>query len=208
MPLIGYLGVLSLVRLSGSTLVTTGGRDIAALGVAIFGLIAVGPIELFFPRPAATLFGAKVWIALVVFYALCVALIALTSRAKLVIYGRTPNEAFEPLLAACQKIDPSASGDAETLQIVLPTARVRVRIAGQKMVDCAEVIAFEPNVTPSFWHRLLSEMRTELSKTKLSRPRYGFTMLMVASVLCGILLWNSYGNQALVVQGFRDWLWR
>ena len=207
-PLIGYLGVLSLIRLSGSTLVTTGGRDIAALGIAIFGLVAVGPIELFFPRPAATLFGAKVWIALVIFYALCVSLIAMTSRAKLVIYGRTPDEVFQPLLAACQRIDPSATGNSETLQIAFPASGLRVRIAGQKMVDCAEVIAFEPNLTPTFWSRLLSETRTELGETKLSRPRYGFAMLLAAFILCGLLLWQSYGNQELVVQGFRDWLWR
>ena len=207
-PLIGYLAVLSLIRLSGGTLVTTGARDIAALGVAISGLIAVGPIELFFPRPAATVFGAKVWIALVVFYGLCVSLIALTSRPKLVVYGRTPDELFQPLLAACHSIDPNASGDEETLQIVLPAAGVRIRADGQRLQDCAEIIAFEPNVSPLFWDKLLGALRTELTETSLARKRYGFTMLLAAGILSGLLIWQSFGNQELVVQGFKDWLWR
>jgi hypothetical protein len=207
-PLIGYLAVLSMIRLSGSTLVTTGGRDIAALGIAISGLIAVGPIELFFPRPAATLFGANVWIALAVFYTLSVTLIALNSRPKLVVYGRTPTEVFKSLLAVSQRIDPHATGDEETLQISLPSLGVRVRADGQKLADCTEIIAFEPNVSPLFWDKLLGELRRELGETTLTRKRYGFAMLLAACILSGLLLWQGYGNQELVVQGFKDWLWR
>ena len=48
-PLIGYLLLLGLIRVSGHTLITTGARDIGALGLAISGLVAVGPGELFFP---------------------------------------------------------------------------------------------------------------------------------------------------------------
>ena len=53
LPLIGYLLVLCIIRLSGRAIVTTGGRDIAALAIAISGLLAVGPAELFFPSSAA-----------------------------------------------------------------------------------------------------------------------------------------------------------
>ena len=77
-PLIAYLLVISAVRLSGRALVTTGGRDIAALALAVSGLLAVGPAELFFPSAAATVFGPAVWIALAVFYGLSVSLIALS----------------------------------------------------------------------------------------------------------------------------------
>ncbi len=208
LPLIGYLVVFSLIRLSGSVLVTTGGRDVAALSFAISGLMVVGPIELFFPRPAATVFGAKVWIALAILYVLCVALIAMTTRPKLVVYGRTPSETFTPLLAAALSIDPRASGDAETLQIVLPTAGVRLRADGQRLVDYAQILAFEPNVSPLFWNKLLAELRRELTKTSVARPRQGLYMLAVAAILSGLLCWQGFGHQELVVQGFRDWLWR
>ena len=208
LPLIGYLVVFSLIRLSGNVLVTTGGRDLAAIAFAVSGLMVVGPIELFFPRAAATVFGAKVWIVLAIFYVLCVILIALTSRPKLVIYGRTPAEIFSPLLAAAKAIDADACGDAETLQISLPAAGVRLRVAGQRMADHAEVLAFEPNLLPSFWQRLLSELRREMVSCQANRPNRGWMMLAVACILSGILVWQSFGNQALVVQGFKEWLWR
>ena len=207
-PLIGYLAVLSVVRLSGHALVTTGGRDIAALGMAIAGLVAIGPIELFFPRPAATVFGAWVWIALVAFYGLCVTLVALTSRPRLVVYGRTPEEVYEPLLTACQTIDSQAVGFKDTLQVELPAAGLRIRADGQRLQDCAEVIAFESNVSPLFWHKLLGQLRRELSQTTLQRRPRGLAMLIAAGFLCGLLIWQSVGNQELVVQGFKEWLWR
>ena len=40
-PLVAYLMVISGVRLSGRALVTSGGRDIAALALAISGFLAV-----------------------------------------------------------------------------------------------------------------------------------------------------------------------
>jgi hypothetical protein len=208
LPLIGYLVVFSLIRLSGHALVTTGGRDIAALAFAVSGMVVVGPIELFFPRVAATVFGAKVWIALAIFYVLCVILIALTSRPKLIVYGRTPAETFGPLLSAAQAIDPAASGDADTLQIMMPTSGVRLRADGQRLADYTEILSFEPNLSPMFWNQLITVLRRELGQTKATRPRQGFSMLLVAGMLSGLMIWQSFGNQELVVQGFKEWLWR
>lgn len=208
LPLISYLALLSLIRLSGHVLVTTGGRDIAALAVAISGLVMVGPIELFFPRTAATVFGANVWIALGIFYALCVTLLALMSRPKLVVYGRTPADVFPALLAAAQAIDPAATGDATALQVYLPASHLRLRADGQRFVDYAEIVAFEANAPPAFWSQLLGQLRVQVAAAPARVPRRGFAMLLSALALTAILLWQSFGNQALLVQGFKDWLWR
>ena len=126
LPLIAYLAVFSVIRLSGRALVTTGGRDLAALSMAISGMLAVGPAELFFPTSAAAVFGPTVWLALAAFYGLTVSLIVLSSPPKLVVYGRTPEELFAPLLAAAKQIDAAATGDAATLQVSLPTLGVHL----------------------------------------------------------------------------------
>jgi hypothetical protein len=46
-PLATYLLVLGVLNLSSRPLLTTGGRDAAALAMAIAGLMVVGPMELF-----------------------------------------------------------------------------------------------------------------------------------------------------------------
>jgi hypothetical protein len=208
LPLIGYLSVFSLLRLSGKVLVTTGGRDVAALAIAVSGMIAIGPAELFFPRSAAAVFGPVVWFALGSFYGLSVSLIALAMPPKLVVYGRTPEELFEPLLVSARRIDPAAAGNAHTLQVSLPTLSIHLRLDGQPGFDHARVIAFEPNVPLKFWNQLLATLRAEAHQQPIPMPRRGFGMLIVASFLSLILIWQSFSNQALVVEGFRDWLWR
>jgi hypothetical protein len=207
LPLIGYLLVFSLIRLSGKALVTTGARDIAALAIGISGILAVGPAELFFPTAAATFFGPVVWIALAVFYGLTVTLIGLTSQPKLVVYGRTPEELFEPLLTAARQLDPQSYGDDRTLQVTMPSIGIRVRVDGQRGIDYSQVLAFEPNASPVFWHKLLASLRISVAESN-AVPRRGFGMLLAAVVMSSILVWQSLGNRDLVVEGFRDWLWR
>ena len=208
LPLIAYLIVFSLVRLSGRALVTSGGRDIAALALAISGLLAVGPAELFFPTSAATVFGPVVWLALAAFYGLSVSLIALTSSPRVVVYGRTPEELYSPLLEAAREIDSTAIGDPNILQITLPAAGVHLRVDGQRAVDYAQVLAFEPNVSMRFWSKLLASLRKKVHQQSAPLPRRGFAMLACALVLSCLLMWQSFSNSELVVEGFRNWLWR
>ncbi len=207
LPLIGYLLVLGTIRILGHALVTTGGRDIAALGVAISGFVAVGPAELFFPNAAATVFGAKIWIALVVFYALIVSLISLTSKPRLVVYGRSPADLYPPLLAAAKRIDPDAVA-INGLRIHLPAKGIHFRLDGYRDADHAQVLAFEPGVPLQIWNQLLAAFREEVSKTPRPARRQGYLMLLSAAALIAILLWNGLEDQERVAQGFRAWLWR
>ncbi|MAI35807.1 MAG: hypothetical protein CMM07_29575 [Rhodopirellula sp.] len=208
LPLIAYLLVISAVRLSGRALVTTGGRDVAALALAVSGLLAVGPAELFFPSAAAAVFGPAVWIALAVFYGLSVSLVALSFPPRIAVYGRTAEELFGPLLEAAQTLDAKASGDERLLQVTLPTLGIHLRIDGHRGIDYAQIVAFEPNVSLRFWSKLLGATRAKVHAQTTPFPRRGFAMLGFTLVLGGILLTQSFGQQELLVQGFRDWLWR
>ena len=208
LPLVGYLLLLGAIRVSGRTVVTSGARDLVALGIGISGLIAIGPIELFFPTAAATVFGPYVWIALAIFYSLCLSLCALTSQPRLVIYGRSPVQTHEALLKAAQQIDVAATGTADNLQIVLPTIGVRLRVDGTPRSDCAQVFAFEPNLNATFWIRLQARLRSEFADPTVKRSYQGVLTLAVAACLVAFILWQSMGREELVVEGFRKWLWR
>ena len=76
-PLWIHVLVIAVIRLSGRFLCFHGGREIAMLAFAVSGLIAVGPVELFFPMAAAAVFGPMVWLVLALFYVLCISLIIL-----------------------------------------------------------------------------------------------------------------------------------
>ena len=51
-PLAIYLLLLGAINLSRRPFLVTGARDLAALGVAVAGLVVVGPIELLLPEDA------------------------------------------------------------------------------------------------------------------------------------------------------------
>jgi len=207
-PMIGYLMLLGSIRLSGLALITTGGRDLAALAMAISGLIVVGPAELFFPTAAATAFGPLVWLILAVFYALCVTLVALASKPKLVIYGRTPEEIFPALVQAAEQLDADAVSNREQLQIHLPNAKVHLLAAGHHKLDYTQITTFEPMVSSAFWSQLLALLRGHVARTPKTSPRNGYGMLLMAVLLACLLFWQGFEKQTLVVEGFRNWLWR
>ncbi len=208
LPLLAYLGLLGAIRASGIALVTTGGRDTAALAIAVVGLVAVGPAELFFPTMSATLMGPLVWLPLAVLYSLCVSLYILVQPQRLVVYGRSPDQIFDSVLRAAQKIDDLASGDPETLQIELPTIAAHLRLDGYRGHDPCQVVAFESNLAPRFWSMLLSGVREQVRHVPASTPRPAIAMLLMAVAVGGFLLWQGLDNRALVVEGFREWLWR
>lgn len=208
LPLVGYLLVLGLVRFSGRALVTTGARDLAALGVAIVGLIAIGPAELFFPATAATVFGSLVWFALIAFYALTLTLVCLTTTPKLVVYGRTAAETFPALLRAACQIDEQATGDTQTFQVRMPTLGVQLRIDSITGTDYCRILSFQPNGSIQFWDTLLSGLRGELGNAPEPGPRRGLLMLCFATCVGAFLLWYSLSEQDRLVEGFREWIWR
>ena len=78
-PLGVYLLLIGLLNLGRRPFVTTGGRDLAALGVGISGLMIAGPMELFMPEAPARHFGGFVWLLLIALYGLGVTMYRLAS---------------------------------------------------------------------------------------------------------------------------------
>lgn len=92
LPLAAYTNVLGLLRLRASPTVLSGAMDTLLLGLAVVGVVAIGPIELFFPRAAYSLLGGWVWFVLIALYFFILMLIALNTSPKLVVYGLDANE--------------------------------------------------------------------------------------------------------------------
>lgn len=208
LPLAAYLTFFGALRLTGRPMVTTGGRDIFAVAIAISGLMVVGPAELFFPVPAATAFGAAIWPVLGFLYFLIALLVVLSSRPRLIVYGRGPGALIAPLLRAAQCIDPDARADEAAGQIEFPAARLHLRVDGTRGGDSAEIFAYESGIATSLWNRLLVSLRTELAKEEPASPRSGAVSFAVGIMMLGFLSLKLFVAYDQVVQGFQEWLWR
>lgn len=207
-PLILYLLVFALVRISGKVWVTTGGWDMAALLFAISGLVVVGPMELFFPKATAYLLGVWVWVPLLLLYLLFGCLFVISGPSKLVVYGRTSETLFQALARAAQSIDSSAVADADSGQVHLPKAGAHLRLDSAPGHDCVNVIAFEPLLPMAFWQSLRNQLGKELRHTAPPKPRRGGAALLLTMLMAFFLVRYMLDEPSLLAEGFREWLVR
>lgn len=123
-PIAIYLIMVGGLRLRTRPLVTTGWRDTLALGIAAGGLVAIGPMQLFFPTQAAIRWQGWVWLALLVLYLLGLIMILLSCRPRLIAYGMDESLFRQTLQDAAQSVDPSAHWNGDVLS--LPTCGIQL----------------------------------------------------------------------------------
>lgn len=206
LPLAIYFLLLGALRLTRRPLVTTGGRDLAAVGVAVCGLVAIGPVQLFFPSMAAAQMGIMVWFVLGMLYILCAALAIFSIRPTIVIYGIRVTEAGELLKRALVSIDSDVHIEESSSQVVLPNRGIRLRIDPLGITDAVQVGAFQKNLHPRFWKMLVSELRAVTRPMKVQASLGGAVMLAVGVGLFIGIVSLSLNNSEELLAGFREFL--
>jgi len=187
-PLAIYLVLLGGVNLSRRPLVISGTRESLALGLALMGLVIVGPMQLFMPQEAAARFGQFVWLLLLGFYLLCLTLVIMVSRPRLIVYNVSPEELRPALEAAVRRMD------AETIwagkALTLPVARVQLHIESFQPLGSVTLFATGDEQSASGWRRLEMFLRAALRETPVAVRPHGFWMLMTGLlILAALTLW-------------------
>lgn len=206
LPLAAYLLLLGGIRLRQRPLVTTGVRDGAAVALAISGLVVVGPINLFFPAPAAAHLGWWVWVLLMVLYLLSVSLLLFSFPQRIVVYGVRPRDVLEPLEAAARLVDPAATAIPERMQVSMPERQVHLRVESLGWTHAVAIEAFEKNLHPQFWDHLLRELRERTHSLRPPSNRGAAGMFLVGGLLLAIAIYQVVGQPDETIAGFRQWL--
>src|SRR5689334_15822300 len=166
-PLATYLLVLGVINLSSRPLVTSGGRDAAALAIAMAGLIVVGPMELFLIEEAAVSYGGWVWAMMLAAYALLVILIVLLMRPRIVVYNITL-EQLRPVLAdAVARLDSDARWAGESL--VMPQLGVQLHLETAPMLKNVQLVSSGPQQSVYGWRQLETALAATLRRTRTRR---------------------------------------
>ena len=200
-PVAIYLLLLGAINMFRRPFLVSGGRDTAALGLAVSGLVIVGPVELLFPVAASVNFGAvTVWVCLIALYALCLALALLTLRPRLVVYNIAPNE-FRPILAGlAMELDSESrwAGDA----LLMPRLGVHLYLESAAAMRNVSLKSAGPNQNHQGWWQLESALETALGEVKVGRNPCGLFIIAagaaVSAVLVGVVVYAPQGvTQAL-----------
>jgi hypothetical protein len=180
-----YLLLLGAVNWSRRPLLVSGARDMAALALAVSGLVIVGPIELFFPFDAAVHFGPRVWLLLLALYALCVVLVLLMLRPRLVIYNISGDK-LRPILAdLVAKLDSDARWAGDSL--VLPGLGVQLYLDSFTGLHNTSLISAGSRQNQQGWRRLETALAGALVREEVGRNPRGLMLLGAAVAILAFL---------------------
>ncbi len=180
-PLSVYFLMLGILNLYGRPFVTTGARDAAALGIGISGLVIAGPMELFFPEAAASQYGSFVWILLISFYGLCVSLIVLLMRSRIVIYN-TSLEQLRPILnQVAMDLDSKSRWTGDSL--LIPGLQVHLHLESVGWLRNVQLTSGGINQSFEGWRKLEIELGKALRQIRVGPNLFGLGLLAVAGVM-------------------------
>lgn len=199
-----YLLLLGAINLSRRPLVTTGGRDIAALGVGISGLVVAGPMELFLPDVAADRFGPWVWLMMLALYALSIALLVLMLRPRVVIYNITFEQLRPALADVVSRLDEEARWAGESL--IMPTLGVQLYIEPANRWHNVQLISSGSNQNYFGWRRLEGALAAELRTMRGSPSPYGVSLMAFGLMLAAAVTYWLAMEPQRVADGLANML--
>jgi hypothetical protein len=180
----------------------SGGRDAAALALAVSGLAIIGPIELFFPFTAAARFGPHVWLLLLALYALCVVLVLLLLRPRLVIYNIAVDK-LRPILAELvEKLDAEARWAGDSL--VLPGLGVNLYIDNFPALRSASLISAGGDQSHQGWRRLETALGDALAREDIARNPRGLSLLGAGLLMVAVIVLTIAHDPQALAQSLLD----
>jgi hypothetical protein len=187
-PVAIYLLLLGAINLARRPLVVSGGRDAAALGMAVSGLVFVGPMALLFPDSVAAHFGPAgtkyLWLMFIGLMAVCLILVLLTLRPRLIIYNVSLDQ-LRPILAeVVERMDPEARWAGDCL--FLPGLGVQLHLDSFGWMRNVSLVSSGPKQDYQGWSRLEAELTAALRGVEVSWNLAGVMLLSFGNAL---VLW-------------------
>ncbi|MEX2306517.1 MAG: hypothetical protein WD738_02935 [Pirellulales bacterium] len=169
-PVAAYALLLAIVNARRRPFLTSGGSDLTALGLALSGVMFVGPLELFRPEAATREFGNYIWLVLLLFYGLWLLLAVLLSRPRLVVYNISMEELRPVVAEAAGRLDADARWAGNHL--TLPGLGVHLHLDSFDMMRNVSLVSSGSRQNIDGWRRLARELRRSLAPIRVkSNPR-------------------------------------
>ncbi len=190
-PIAIYLVLLGLINLARRPLVVSAWRDAAALGLAVSGLVLIGPVALLLPENVAVHFGpagSKVlWLISVGVLAICLVMALLVLRPRLIVYNISIDQ-FRPILAeVVERVDPDARWAGDCL--FLPALGVQLHLESFGWMRNVSLVSSGSRQDCQGWSRLKVELAATLRGSEVPRNRAGLLLLGIGSLLVIGLAW-------------------
>ena len=203
-PVIAYLMLLGLINSRRRPFLTTGARDLSALGIGVSGLVIAGPMELFLPELATNQFGAYVWVMMLALYGLCWTLIVLLVRPRLVIYNMSVKQLRPILSAVASDLDPELRWAGDSLS--LPSLHVQLHLETFTTLRCTQLVSSGSEQSCAGWRKLEIKLAEALKTTESSFNPYAMSLIFLAVFMAITVTFKMATNLELVQNQLREML--
>ena len=194
------------IRLRRHPLITSGWRDMFALGMACSGLVAIGPMQLFFPAHAASRWPGWVWALMFGLYAMALLISAMWSRPRLLSYGLGKSQFQEVLLKSAQEIDPQSSWYGEVLTMPNSGMQLSAESSLGSFVNSVAIVGNLQNLTD--WLRLEKGFVCNGSKIQISPSKSGWLLVAAGTAVLLISIAPVFESPATALAELRKFLFR
>ena len=199
-----YVLLIGAINMFRRPFLVSGTRDTAALGLAVSGLVIVGPVELFLPVTASLRFGTFVWVLLIALYALCLVLILLSLRSRLVIYNISRDELRPILSDLVAELDSEARWAGDSL--VLPNLGIQLYLDGLAAMRNVSLVATGTNQNYQGWQRLGQALGAALSEVRVRRNPHALALVGAGGLLVLAVVLAIAQDPQAVAQALFDML--
>jgi hypothetical protein len=203
-PIAVYFILVGGLRLRQRPLITTGWRDTLTLGIAGSGLIAIGPMQLFFPNHFAAQWHGWVWLALLMLYVLGLMMILLSCKPRLIAYGLQESQFFAALLDAAREVDSEASWNHSVLS--LPNSGIQVAVEPSGAIRVHQVVHVGMLHNIHDWLRLERAFVSVGSKLHCPRSLAGWPFVLGGCMLLFVALAPMLADPADALAQFRKFI--
>jgi hypothetical protein len=201
-PVAAYVLLLALVNARSRPFLTSGGSDLTALGLALSGLMFVGPLELFRPEAATREFGNYIWLFLVLFYWLWLLLVVLLARPRLVVYNISTDELHPVLAEAAGRLDPAARWAGNHL--TLPALGVHLHLDSLDIMRNVSLVASGSRQNIDGWRRLARELARSLTPIRVKRNPRAIGLLLVSLALFALSVTQMLAHPEETLQAMKE----
>ncbi|MBL8826261.1 MAG: hypothetical protein JNM18_04695 [Planctomycetaceae bacterium] len=201
-PLAVYALLLAVMHLSRRAWVVNGNRDLITLGVAVSGMVLIGPIELLMPAEHWVAQRGYAWLVVMVIYVVVLSLVALLGRPRITVYNITP-AILRPILARiAAALDPQARWAGNSL--VLPQLEMELHVEAMSPMQTVSIVATHEEQELVGWKRLEVELIDALRGVERTRNPWGYLFVSVALLFGALVALQLIVYPDAVAQGFSE----
>lgn len=187
LPLGAYLSVLGMLRWRKHPTVLSRSFDLLLLGMGLAGMVAVGPIELFFPRAAYSLVGNWIWFVLISLYFLVLLLIVFHVPPGIVVYGMQK----ESLRNTIERwlVERGVAYSMQEDAILMESLGIHALLVAAGNRDVASLQAIGPRQNLLEWIRLEHEISQAVRREAIVSAGKGIPYILLSAAFMLIAFW-------------------